>query len=219
MNVTIRSAPLPVSYQEARNALAKCLRIDECKKWAAKAQALASYARQMNDDALFKAAQRIQDRAMIRTGELLREIEAEQPGRPKNDLAGKSISMRKQAAKDAGLSPNQAADAIAAAKVPAEEADALIESDNPPTPTLLAELGRKKRVMPQAHSREFGLWTSAIKDLRDLPACGLETLAKVEGGLSRQRLVADARAAITNIDLWIATVEEHGHDYAVAQKP
>jgi hypothetical protein len=44
----------------------------------------ASYARQINDQALFKAAQRIQDRAVIRTGELLIEIVAEKGGQAEN---------------------------------------------------------------------------------------------------------------------------------------
>ena len=49
---------------------------------------------------------------MIRTGELLMEIEAEKAGRKIGSQAG-SISARKQAAKDASLSKRQADDAVA----------------------------------------------------------------------------------------------------------
>ncbi|MER8373699.1 hypothetical protein [Mesorhizobium sp. M1406] len=126
-----------------RKALARCVRVDECRHWSAKAQALASYARQMNDESLFRAARRIQDRAMIRSGELLAEIEAENGKR--TDLEPISTketgSPRQQAAKEAGFSPKQAADAIAAARVLADEADALIESDDLPTASRPPRVG------------------------------------------------------------------------------
>lgn len=76
--VKIQDAPLPVSYELATKALAECTRLDECKDWANKAEALASYARQSKDDRLRKMAIRIQARAIRRCGELLREIESGQ---------------------------------------------------------------------------------------------------------------------------------------------
>ena len=36
------TAPLPKAYESAKTALAECTRIDECREWANKAQALAS---------------------------------------------------------------------------------------------------------------------------------------------------------------------------------
>ena len=41
----IKGALLPVVYSNARDALDKCSRLDECQSWANKAEALASYAR------------------------------------------------------------------------------------------------------------------------------------------------------------------------------
>ena len=49
-------------------------RIDECQMWADKAEALASYAKQANDDGLRRMADRIQASAIQRAGELLQEI-------------------------------------------------------------------------------------------------------------------------------------------------
>jgi hypothetical protein len=48
----LTSAPLPAIYANAKLALAECERIDECQDWANRAEALASYARQANDDDL-----------------------------------------------------------------------------------------------------------------------------------------------------------------------
>lgn len=66
-------AKLPAVYERATQALAECTRIDECKDWADKAEALASYARQSKDDSLRKMADRIQARAIRRMGQLLAE--------------------------------------------------------------------------------------------------------------------------------------------------
>src|SRR6516165_5724503 len=68
------TARLPSTYESAKTALAECHRIDECKDWADRAEALASYARQAKDDELRRMADRIQARAIHRAGELLKEI-------------------------------------------------------------------------------------------------------------------------------------------------
>lgn len=71
---SIDDAKLPIVYERATQALAECSRIDECKEWANKAEALASYARQSKDETLRKMADRIQARAIRRCGELLKQI-------------------------------------------------------------------------------------------------------------------------------------------------
>jgi len=67
----ISDARLPINYQDAKKALAACAKMDECQDWAKKAEAMASYARQANDDSLRKMADRIQARAIRRLGQLL----------------------------------------------------------------------------------------------------------------------------------------------------
>lgn len=74
----IESAKLPIVYERATQALSECTRIDECKEWANKAEALASYARQSKDDTLRKMAERIQARAIRRGGELIKQQEAKE---------------------------------------------------------------------------------------------------------------------------------------------
>ena len=68
---------LPVAYVNAKHALTECSRLDECKDWSDKAAALASYAKQANDDTLHKMAVRIQARAIRRCGELLKTFDAQ----------------------------------------------------------------------------------------------------------------------------------------------
>ena len=43
---SVNGARLPRTYEAARAALAECQQLDECKDWADKAAALASYAKQ-----------------------------------------------------------------------------------------------------------------------------------------------------------------------------
>lgn len=149
---TIPPARLPETYQRAQQALADCQNIDECQSWADKAEALASYAKQADDDSLRKMADRIQARAIRRAGELLKQIEPSKGGRPPEETReGDRPSLsRKQAANEAGMSDHQRKSALRVANVPDEEFERQVESDNPPTVTKLAEQGKKKKE-PPAH--------------------------------------------------------------------
>jgi len=133
-------ATLPVKYEAAKLALAECNRMDECKDWADKAMALASYAKQADDKEMEKTAMRIRARAVRRCGELLKEIEAKHTGRIRGSEAP-NFNTRKAAAEQAGLSPDQAKDAIRLANINGESFEQQVESDMPPTITNLAEQG------------------------------------------------------------------------------
>lgn len=138
-----RSDPqLPQKYEAARAAIAECHRIDECKTWSDKAAALASYARQANDDTLRVMAVRIQDRAIRRAGELLKQIEPGQGAR--TDLG--PVPTRGDAAREAGLSDRQRKTALRVAAIPEAEFNRQVESERPPTVTKLADQGRTQRV-------------------------------------------------------------------------
>ena len=117
----------------------ECNRIDECKDWSDKAQALASYARQSEDTEMEKTAMRIRARAIRRCGELLKEIDKATGAHLKRD-ATVPLS-RKEAAEDAGLSARQAKQAIRVSNVPNEIFTEQIESETPPTITSLAQQG------------------------------------------------------------------------------
>jgi hypothetical protein len=168
-------ASLPAVYSEARNALAKCARIDECKSWADRAAALASYAKQADDEQLLNNAKRIKARAIDRIGELAEEIP---PAKNQHDAAerarGDAPPSRKQAASDAGISSDQLKTALRVHNVPRDEFERQVESDNPPTITELARQGTKSQSEPfdmlqgrnpkdfQAATAVIGLLTYAV---------------------------------------------------------
>jgi hypothetical protein len=159
---SVANAELPASYENARQALATCSSIDECQAWADKAKALASYAKQAQDETLRKLADRIKVRAVSRTGELLKQIEPKHTGRkPKNSQGDLPIS-RKQAAQDAGMSRHQKNQALQVANVPRDSFEAQVESENPPTITALAEQGRQRKNAVDLQGRDADEFNKAL---------------------------------------------------------
>ncbi len=147
--ITPSSAKLPASYEAAKQALAQCEALDECKDWADKAAALASYARQAEDLELERKAARIRARAMRRAGELLKQIEPGQGARDGKRVDGADSPLtRTEVAREAGMSERQQVTAIRIANVPKEDFEKAVESQTPPTITTLAQQGVQKREAP-----------------------------------------------------------------------
>jgi len=148
----VADARLPATYERACSALATCDRIDECKDWADKAAALASYAKQADDRTLYRLAVRIQSRAIRRAGELLEDFDGR--GRPAKIPTASAVISQQDAAAAAGLSERQQLTAVRVANVPAADFEAAIESDTPPTITELAARGTNSRPGAPAKFRE-----------------------------------------------------------------
>jgi hypothetical protein len=156
------NARLPEVYRGAKVAISECVIIDECKDWADKAEALASYARQAGDEELRKMADRIQARAIKRYGDLLKEIESQSKANLKQNRGfgtGPSVTRtesakpstgipdshakaatntgapisRTEAARSAGLSERQQKTAIRVSNVPEKEFEEADESKKPPS--------------------------------------------------------------------------------------
>jgi hypothetical protein len=129
-NQNIRGSDPPkvlTRTQAARGALAKCESVDECARWAKKAEALASYAKQAQDDTLRRMCDRIQARAIRRAGELLRAITpAKNQHVAEARARGGAPPSRTQAARDAGLSDDQRKTALRVATIPGQELEALL---------------------------------------------------------------------------------------------
>lgn len=204
--ISVSQATLPQTYQNAQIALQQCSQVDECKDWADKAAALASYARQSEDDQLERMAQRIRARAIRRAGELLKQIEPGQGFR--TDLEPSAASgtklTRKQAAQDAGMSDRQKNTALRVANVPEAEFEAQVEADKPPTLSQLASQGVKKREPiidlegrdPKEYNRALHYVGDFEQAARDLSAHNHDAILPTLNEKERARI----RAAIQKID-------------------
>jgi hypothetical protein len=180
-HLDVEGARLPANYEAARHALAVCVRLDECRNWAIRAEALASYARQLNDTVMHDMAKRIQARAIRRAGELLHEIP---PARGANqnigDGAVPKVVTRKGAASEAGLSPRQSKTALRVSNVPADEFDKAVEGDDPPTVTELAERGKQANTAhlgdrdPDDYSKGTRLYSLVADFCRKFPDVSVE---------------------------------------------
>jgi hypothetical protein len=142
-------ARLPVSYEQAKVALASCERIDECRDWANKAEALATYAKMADDDTLRQTADRIRARAVRRMGELLKQIDGSTRNKDISAPIGKegALLTQKEVAENAGISEHQRKQAVRVANVPAEQFEQVVEAEKAATVTTLAGMGKQKRVV------------------------------------------------------------------------
>lgn len=208
------TADLPATYAQACTALAACERLDECKAWADKAAALASYARQADDPTLEQLSMQIKARAIRRCGELLQTFDARGGDRSKSTGTGTSARQsQEQAATAAGMSKRQQVTAVRVANVPPDVFDAAVENKRPATVQALAELGTHAR--PQAAPTGFKEATYALGRFKELARfCGEQTPAFVAGGLhAYERAQAGERARV--IHAWLTEFLRHMADREV----
>lgn len=140
----LANATFPQVYQGAKQALAECATVDECKGWADRAAALASYAKQAADSELEDKVRAIRNRAIKRMGEILQQIEPQQGAR--TDQLGAAADpklTRKQAANDAGISRRQSKDALRIASLSEDDFAEPNDKGRPATLTELASRGTK----------------------------------------------------------------------------
>lgn len=209
---SVAKAKLPASYEGAKTALAECTRIDECQEWADKAEALASYAKQAQDDELRRMADRIQARAIRRAGELLSQIRAAHganqnigPGEPTK------VQTRSGIARDAGLSRHQYHTAVRVSRIPDPEFEEAVEADEPPTVTALAEKGRLPAAPRTDHLRgrdpaDFRAATALLGLLHHIvrTAREIDVEAAVRGLAGRE--TDDALTSLAGVEEWVVDV-------------
>lgn len=202
---TRSEAPLPARYEQARAALKECSRVDECNEWSDRAAALASYARQADDDELYKMARRIQGRAVRRCGELLKTYQTgPEGGRPKENGRGAPPVSQRAAAASAGMSKDQEKQAVRVSNVPEADFETAVESDNPPTVTALADMGKAAPAVPPPSSRPgFYQATHTVGAMRRFAEkCEENAPELVAGGLLEHEH-DEARRFAHTIDRWI----------------
>jgi hypothetical protein len=202
-NVEIGSARFPATYEQAKAALASCQKVDECKDWANKAEALASYAKMADDDSLRKMADKIQARAVRRMGDLLKEYD----GRGGDQTESKGTHTfasdqpsQKEAAETAGISKHQQVQAVRVSNVSEAEFDAAIEGDNPATVTALAEMGKKVRTVPTEGFKKATELIGALGRVAEF--CEQNDPADVAAGVLPEE-VAALQAHERVIDAWL----------------
>lgn len=212
-SVPIDSARLPAVYERAVLALTDCLRIDECQRWANKAEALASYAKQAKDEQLRKMANRIQGRAIARCGELLKQIPPANGAR--TDIEPQEVNLprltREAAATEAGMSEHQRKTALRVAtfaEQQPEEFERQIESDRPPTVTQLAEQGRQSRPKPlvdlgEIAPADYARATEAQGALRRFAEyCGAHDPIRIARAFKSHE-IASLRQYVSSVDAWL----------------
>ena len=209
----VSQASLPETYTNAKTALAECTKVDECQSWGDKAEAMASYARQAEDEQLRKMADRIQARAIRRCGELLKQVEPASGERtdlePKDGTVPRST--RESVATEAGLSERQRKTALRTANVPDDEFEQAVESEKPPTVTKLADQGKKKRNIVDLGDRDPNTFNKAIhfvgmieRHKKELAQYNIEEIASTLNEDERDR-VKKAIDAIDSINDQLAT--------------
>lgn len=141
--VDVSGAKLPSTYNAAKRAISQCASLDECKDWSDKAAALASYAKQAQDDQLEQMAKRIRARALRRAGELLKQIP---PGKTGPQVTPAAEPNRTQVAEAAGMTKRQKNTAVAFASVPEDDFEEMVESGA--TLTQIAAAGIQRPIAP-----------------------------------------------------------------------
>lgn len=132
-NVVLYKRPNLSNYDEAKNALVHCERIDEVAEWKNKAAALEEYARQAKDKTLLRLAFKIKVRAMRRAGELAEEFRS-QGGRPVETIHGTVENFGKaKTLVSAGFSTKEAEETIPAlTAIPSDKLDEILEAEDCP---------------------------------------------------------------------------------------
>jgi hypothetical protein len=167
----IAETGFPVSYEEARQAIAKCESPFECRTMADQAAAMAVYARMRDDTDLLNRAVRLQAWAARRWGELDKRLHpdrrqenlkhrnavdhnsVEQP--KKQDFIGQPQSGKRPPPPD-GTTEYQRVVSRRLAAIPETDFTRQVESDMPPTVTQLAEQGKVTRVRDPEVSADAG---------------------------------------------------------------
>lgn len=204
-------APLPQTYEQAKQALATCDVIDECQNWADKTAALASYARQQNDETLMRFAMRIRARATRRVGELLKQFDGRGGDQKGESDGGGTFDIRpptqRMAAESAGLSKRQQVTAVRVANIPEKDFEAAVESPFAPTITKLAEAGKRPAPFdPILHAPKPDGFNEAIHTMgamrRFADKCREHRPELIAGALAPYE-VTEARELVALLDSWL----------------
>ncbi len=194
----IETAQLPALYVAARNALQACARIDECKDLQDKYTAILRYAKQAGNEELLKLCRKIALRAERKLGDLLAQVKKSTGGGgPRQKGAG-----RRALARSVGLDINAMYRAITISKVPEQQFESVVESDDPP--------GREQYAIrlrnPGAGISEREVALRALKNLSRV--CAALPASNLKGAFTDPKCNARARALLLVCGPWIHAVAQ-----------
>lgn len=207
-NLDVKCASLPETYENAKKALAACVNIDECKEWADKAEALASYAKMADDDALHRMAMRIKARAIQCCGELLKQLDGRGGDRTDSkSMVDHTSATQSFAANEAGLSKHQQVQAVRVANVPKLEFEQAIAKEKPTTVTKLAKMGTKHHDRSPDEDFKppegFQAATHMIGSVRRFSEfCAANNPEQIANGILPHE-AKEIRSMVAEIDLWL----------------
>ena len=161
-----------------------------------------------DDETLQKTAVRIKSRAIKRCGELLKQFDARGDHRQMPDAKGAPPILPSRGGRPTKPEclNDQIKDAVRVSNVPEAEFERLVESDDPPSITQLAELGKSSRPEPPPEPPKpegFAQATQFIGQIRELAAfCRANPPGRILSGMaddggeplltpSKPRLVGD----------------------------
>jgi hypothetical protein len=158
------------TYEQARQLLAQCVRVDEAKDIRDKADALRAYARQRQDHELETMCAEIKLRATRRIGEISEGLEKSShgPGRGKRLANGGKAFSKARTLKSAGISVSSAHRAERIARIPQVEFERRLakarEQHRPIRFDDLLRSVRRARVINGAMSGG-DLWSNRLDEL------------------------------------------------------
>ena len=206
--VPVASAKLPANYEAAVQAVADCVSLDQCQDWADKLAAVASYARQAEDDRLTNYAVRLQSRAIRRCGELLKQFDGKGRNQHTEDKAVDHPKLsQREAAASAGMSEHQQKTAVRVANLRADTFERAIEAEKPATVTKLAEMGKQSRPVPAPQyappPKGFQQATHVIGTVREFAEFCAKTPPELVANGVMTSEVEEIRKLVGQIDNWL----------------
>lgn len=171
-----------IKYEQARQALAECHRVDEVKDIRDKAEAMAAYARQAKDQDLILWATEIKVRAERRAGEMLNQ------SRSSGERAASGGSLRKESnvatLSDIGISKDQSSRWQALAAMPEEHFETAVatakeSAGQVTTAFMLREAQKHKPAAPPKKGPKAEAIRAELKEAQQRGVSMLATYARL----------------------------------------
>lgn len=208
----IPNARLPINYETAKAAMASLDTVDECKDWANRMAAAASYYKQSKDTYLYEVAIRVRARAVRRLGQHLAALTVPTQA----ERAAGAANQRKETANRVGISQPDAARAVRIASIHDVEFENRVEASPPPTLSQLDPGWNASLYNKVALPERLGNFTNlqaAISPLAKIAlidrVSAVQLAKEIEAiGIPKEHLEG-LRVSVRCVSDWLDTFEQH----------